>query len=102
MPSRNRTIRPSASCLRYIRKISRLWRFSNLRKLSTIHPTCGLCSENRVLTNLITGPTRQYWQQPFRRSDLALLSGLLTIRKLASQESTSWDELYNLSGLFEC
>jgi len=42
VPSRNRTIRPSASCLRYIRKISPLWRFSNLRKLSTIHPTCGL------------------------------------------------------------
>ena len=44
VPSRNRTIRPSASCLRYIRRISPLWRFSNLRKLSTIHPTCGLCA----------------------------------------------------------
>src|SRR5512140_398716 len=43
VPSRNRTIRPSASCLRCIHKISPLWRFSNLRKLSTIHPACGLC-----------------------------------------------------------
>ena len=41
----------------------------------------------QVLTNLITGPANE--QQTVRRSDLALLSWLLTIRKLASQKSAS-------------
>jgi len=37
VPSRYRTIRPSTSRLRCIRKISPLRRFSNVTKLSTIH-----------------------------------------------------------------
>jgi hypothetical protein len=64
VPSRKRTIRPSALCLRYIRKISPLWRFSNLRKLSTIHPTCGLCApKNKFLRILSLGPPTR--SQPF-------------------------------------
>jgi hypothetical protein len=83
VPSRNRTIRPSAPCLRCIRKISPLWRFSNLRKLSTIHPTCGLCAPK----------TRPYESYHWARQMAANCSqkrcggycpGLVAIRKLAS------------------
>jgi hypothetical protein len=87
VPSRNRTIRPSASCLRYIRKISLLWWFSNLRKLSTIHPLVAYALRKQVFTNLITEPANS--QPTVRRSDLALLSWLLTIRNLVSQKSAS-------------
>ena len=40
VPSRYRTIRPSGSRLRCIRKISPLWRFSKVRKSSTIPSPC--------------------------------------------------------------
>ena len=33
-----------------------MWRFSNLRKLSTIHLTCSLALRKQLLTNLISGP----------------------------------------------
>src|SRR5215467_317827 len=57
-PSRVRTICPWASCTRRIRKISPVWRFSNLRKLSTIHPHLWpMRSENNFLRILSVGPS---------------------------------------------
>jgi hypothetical protein len=57
VPSMYRTIRPSASRLRCIRKISPLRRFSNVRKLPTIHPYLRpMLFENKFLRILSLGP----------------------------------------------
>src|SRR5438270_11890823 len=68
VPSRYRTICPSASRLRYIRKVSPLRRFSNVRKLSTIHHHLRpMRFENKFLRILSLG------QQAVRRSDLTVI-----------------------------
>ena len=74
MPSRYRTIRPSASRLRCIRKISPLWRFSNLRKLSTIQSpfvAYALPKQPSYESYLAGPPTRS---KPFAEVILQLLS----------------------------
>jgi len=88
VPSRNRTIRPSASRLRCIRKISPLWRFSNLRKLSTIHPTCGPCVPKTSSYESYHWAHQLAANRSQKRSGVIILA-LLTIRKLASQKSAS-------------
>src|SRR5215469_2580051 len=56
-PSRVRTICPWASCTRRIRKISPVWRFSNLRKLSTIHTSPLACAFQKQLPRILSvGP----------------------------------------------
>jgi hypothetical protein len=50
-------------------------------------PLVAYALRKQVLTNLITEPANS--QPTARRSDLALLSWLLAIRKLASQKSAS-------------
>ena len=88
VPSRYRTIRPAASRLRCIRKISPLRRFSNVRKLSTSHPHLRpMRFENNSYGSYHWARQLAANRSPKRSG--SYYPGLLALRKLAGQKCAS-------------